>query len=130
MSDVVAVVVNGELTLRYERELPAQQREYLERMDRRMDGGIALDGETIANPDTGQRVRFVTMELVRAMLAEEEPRVAAMLSWLATRLPDLKQVRVSLEDEAVAVDLVFDETYVPQQTIRFVPREQLKPTRH
>ncbi len=132
MSGSVAVVVNGELTLRYERDraLGERQHESLDRMDLRMDGGITLDDKTIPQPDLGQRAQFVSLELVRAMMAEDETRVAAMLSWLANRLPDLKQIKVSLGDETVEIDLVFDEEHAPQQTIHFVPRDRLKPTQH
>lgn len=125
MGDIVAVTVNGDLTLRYERSraLAPRQREYLDRMDERMTRGVELEGKMITNPDRLQRAQFVAMELLSAMTAEDEPRVAAMLSYLAERLADLEQIKVELRDDEATVDLVFDQSYVPQQVIRFVPRE-------
>jgi hypothetical protein len=39
---------------------------------------------------------------------------------LATRLPDLKQVKAVMRDAEVTVNLVFDEPYVPQAVVKFV----------
>ena len=126
MSGIVAVVVNGELTIRYDRarELTGRQRESLDQLDRRMDKeGVELDGVQHQTPDPGQRARFVANRLVEAMVAEDEPRVAALVSYLADRLPDLKQIKVDIRDDQMMVDLVFDQPYVPQSVIHFKPRD-------
>lgn len=125
-SDIVAVVVNGELTIRFERAraLSERQRESLDQLDRRMDReGVELEGVNVAAPDLGQRARFVANRLVEAMMAEDEPRVAALVSYLADRLPDLKQIQVGIRDDQVMVDLVFDQPYVPLSVIKFKPRD-------
>ncbi len=126
MNEIVAVVVNGELTIRYDRarELTERQRESLDQLDRRMDQqGVELEGVQHAAPDLGQRARFVANRLVEAMRAEDEPRVAALVSYLADRLPDLQQIKVDIRDDQVMVDLVFDQPYVPQSVIQFKPRD-------
>lgn len=38
----------------------------------------------------------------------------------ATRLPDLRQVKAVVRDAEVALNLVFDEPYVPQAAVKFV----------
>jgi hypothetical protein len=122
MSEIVAVVVNGEMTLRYDRAhaLSPRQRESLDRLDRRMDQeGVEGDGVRVESPDTGQRARFVASRLAEAMMAEDEPRVAALVSYLADRLPDLKQIRIDIRDDRVLIDLVFDRPYVQQSVIQF-----------
>jgi hypothetical protein len=133
MNEIVAVVVNGEMTLRYDRAraLTAQQRESLDQLDRRMDKeGVEVDGARFAVPDTGQRARFIAGRLVEAMMAEDEPRVAALLSYLADRLPDLKQIRIEILEEQVMIDLVFDQPYVQQSVVHYKPRGSGNGDRH
>jgi len=125
MDNIVAVVVNGDMTLRYDRShaLTDRQRESLEQLDQRMlQEGIETDGERIESPDLGQRARFVANRLVEAMMAEDEPRVAALTSYLADRLPDLKQIQITIRDDQVMVGLVFDQPYVAQSIVEFKPR--------
>lgn len=52
MDDMLAVVVNGELVLQYDRAkpLPGRQRDYLDGMDERMDRGIELNDVRIDAP--------------------------------------------------------------------------------
>jgi hypothetical protein len=123
----LAVVVNGELKLNYDRDkpLPAHQRAYLDRMDRRMDGGIPVGGETIASPDLGARARFVAAQLVHALRVDDEPLAAATCSYLANRLPDLQQVRIETDGVETHVDLVFDRPYVPQSVVQIVRPDRL-----
>lgn len=133
MTEIVAVVVNGELTIRYDRSraLTDRQRESLDGLDRRMEQeGVELEGALISAPDLGQRSRFVANRLVEAMIAEDEPRVAALVSYLAERLTDLKQIKVVIQGEQVMVDLVFDQPYVPQSVVRFKARDSDNNTRH
>lgn len=133
MTEIVAVVVNGELTIRYDRSraLTDRQRESLDGLDRRMEQeGVELEGALISAPDLGQRSRFVANRLVEAMIAEDEPRVAALVSYLAERLTDLKQIKVNIQGEQVMVDLVFDQLYVPQSVVHFKPRDSDNNTRH
>jgi hypothetical protein len=43
-----------------------------------------------------------------------------MCSYLAMRLPELKQVKVNSVGEEVTVDLVFDEPYTKEVRVEFV----------
>ena len=122
MEDSLAVVINGELTLQYDRAkpLPGQQRAYLDRMDARMDSGFELNGVRIDAPDTAQRAQLVTLHLIDALNSNDEPLASAMCAYLAVRLPELKQVKVNSAGEEVTVDLVFDEPYTKEVRVEFV----------
>ncbi|MEK6770737.1 MAG: hypothetical protein AABY62_03735 [Pseudomonadota bacterium] len=63
------------------------------------------------------------------MIAEDEPRVAALVSYLAERLTDLKQIKVVIQGEQVMVDLVFDQSYVPQSVVHFADRNEARAAR-
>ena len=114
MSDVMAVLFNGIAQIEYDRRkpLPDHHGAYLDRMDARMDEGIEADGAIIAAPDQLQRAQFVAGNLAHAIVTDDEELAAAMTTYLAVRLPDLKQVKIREREGEIAIELVFDEDYV------------------
>ena len=122
---VLAVLVNGELQLRYDRSkpLPSHQLEYLARMDQQMDQGIRLGTDWAEHPDASQRAQFVAMHLVESLQQGNEALVAASCSYLAERVPDLQQVRAKTLGVGYSVELVFDKPYVDEVSVDFVPRK-------
>jgi len=121
MSNLFAVLLNGVAQLEFDRTkpLPDFQGAYLEKMDSKMDEGISLGGTTIEHPDLGQKAQFVAANLAHAIKSNDEATCAAMTSWLATRLPDLKQVKLIEAEGEMSIDLVFDEDYVQQIGVPF-----------
>lgn len=119
----LVVVFNGQPVIEYDRNkrLPGQQRDYLERMDDDMAAGIDLNGEHITSPDTQQRAKFVAMQLVHAVIKNKDPMIAAMCAWLATRLPELKQVKADEHGEHISLDLVFTDSTTTQVPVAFTP---------
>ena len=122
MSNIMAVLLDGIAQLEYDRDmpLPVHQAAYLDRMDTRMDEGILVGDETIASPDLNQRAQFVAGNLVHALNTGDEQLAGAMCSWLALRLPDLKQVRIQTDAGEVSIELVFDEAYRRQVAGDFI----------
>jgi hypothetical protein len=120
MSDLMAVLLNGVAQLEYDRghELPAHQAVYLDKMDRKMDEGSVVGDETINDPSLEQRAQFVAANLVHAIKGDDEQTAAAMCTYLANRLPDLKQVKIEDKDGQVMIDLVFDEEYKKQVAVQ------------
>jgi hypothetical protein len=90
-------------------------------MDAKMDDGILVGNETIQKPDLNQRTQFAAANLVHALQTADEATAAAMCSYLAIRLPDLKQVRIEDRDGDVTVEFVFDEVYRKQVVVDFKP---------
>ena len=117
MQDQLVVRVNGEVMLEYDRgqSLPAAQQACLDKMDQKMNAGITYNGQHYASPDKLQCAQFVTMNLIQALGADDERGMAAMCAWLATRLPDLKQVQAVLQNESFTAELIFDKVYAGQQ---------------
>ena len=130
-SKIFAVLVNGIAQLEFDRQkpLPALQQQFLDKMDREFDAGISLNGQFYRQPDQQIRARFVALNLVNSLRGGNEQVAAAMCAYLATRLPELKQVKATDSDEGVAIDLVFDEEYVKQVAVDFT-RPAVKPTKH
>ena len=120
----LVVLVNGESRLEYDRskELSERQRVYLDRMDRQMDSGIRLGTDWVEQPRLAQRASFVAAQLVDALQRDDEALIAACCTYLANRLPELKQIKARLLTVGFSVELVFDKPYVEEITVDFVPR--------
>ena len=118
---ILTVVVNDQAVLEYDRRKPlaARQRLYLDHMDRDMDKGVPLEGRHQAAPDLRTRAQFVATSLLQALESGNDGVAAATCSYLAVRLPDLKQVRAQSNAGQLVIDLVFDKAHVPAQTVQF-----------
>ena len=123
MNDIMAVLLNGIAQLEYDRNklLPDHQLAYLDKMDAKMDDGILLGNETISNPDQDQRTRFAAANLVHALKTDDANMAAAMCSYLAIRLPELKQVLIEDIEGHVSIEFVFDQEYRKQVVVDFKP---------
>jgi hypothetical protein len=117
----MAVLLDGIAQLEYNRDLPLPDHQalYLDKMDEKMDEGIAIGDEFIQKPDLNQRTQFVAGNLAHAIKTDDESSSAALCSYLADRLPDLKQIKISTEEGNLAVELVFDEEYKKQVEVKF-----------
>ncbi|MFO8024895.1 hypothetical protein [Thiohalophilus sp.] len=123
MSEKVAVLVNGQETIEYDRNkaLSELQNQYLDKMDQEMDQGIELSGEYVKQPDQTQRAKYVANALLESIQTDNEPRIAATCSYLAERLPELKQIRADLKGDSFSIDLVFDRLHENQVRVDFDP---------
>ncbi len=121
MSKLLAVLLNGIAQLEHirDRPLPPHQAAYLDKMDTKMDAGILAGDATIENPDINQRARFIAANLVSSMKSNDEEMTAALCTWLANRLPDLKQIKIDEDGDRISIDLVFDEEYGKQAAVSF-----------
>jgi hypothetical protein len=118
---LLAIVVNDQLTLQYDRSksLPEKQLYYLDKLDTKFDQGIELQGEYLPHPDIQQRARFMALSLMEGIMYQEDNKAAASLAWLATRLPDLKQLVAQVDKQGTRFELIFDREYQPQVVVNF-----------
>ena len=126
MKNLVAVI-NGEAKIEYDRskELPQNQLAYLNKMDQKMDEGIPHGAGHLFAPDIQQKAQFVADQLVMAIKSDNEQLTAATMAYLATRLPDLQQVSAEDGDDAVAIKLIYDQSYAKAEPVKFVRPDQL-----
>ncbi len=111
MGEKLLVQLNGDVVLEYDRNirLPGHQRQFLEKMDADMAGGIQLSGQTIAEPDPIQRAQFVATQLMSALQQSEDGLIAATCAYLANRFPEMRKVVATEQGDNVSLDLVFNE---------------------
>lgn len=122
MTNLMAVLLNGIAQLEYDRDrsLDEYQQTYLDKMDSKMAAGLDIGDESIEDPDENQRVQFVAANLYHAIKSNDEAMCSALCSYLATRLPQLKQVKLDDSEGNVSIELVFDQDYGKQVPVAFV----------
>jgi len=123
-AEPLAIVVNGEVQVEYHRgkKLPQAQHVYLDRMDEQMGAGVQLGGVRVTQPDALQRAQFVATQLLEGLQNGNDPLVAAGCAYLASRLPDLTQVKARVVDGGFSAELVFNEPYVKEVAVEFPAR--------
>ena len=84
-----------------------------------MAKGITIGDEEVINPDINQRAQFVVATLLHALKTDNEQVAGAMCSYLAIRLPDLKQVKINENDGEVSIEFDFDNEYHNQVAVDF-----------
>ena len=132
MTNILAVLIDGIVQLEFDRNksIPTHQEQFLNNMDAELMTGIVVNGQKISQPDLYQRAQFVALNLVNALRESNDSVAAAMCTYLATRLPELKQVKVELQGEQMSIDLVFDENYTRQVNVEFKPLKVKPPEIH
>jgi hypothetical protein len=113
MSQWLGVLVDDQVQLEFDHAklVPQPQLDYLEAMDARMDGGIELDGEHLAEPDSDARVKFVARNLAMALAEGNDKLAIALCTYLGVRRPGLKQLKISSGELGVTVDLDYENDY-------------------
>ena len=117
----LAILLNGIAQIEYDRDIPldAKKADYLDNMDKRMDAGIQVGEQEIPAPTPEQKAEFVASNLYHAIRADNEGMASAMTSWLAVRIPELKQVKIDDKNEGVSIELVYNEPYKGQVAVHF-----------
>jgi hypothetical protein len=118
------VIVDDEAILEFDRKkpVPGHQRQYLDNMDAQMDQGIQLGEDFIEKPNPLQRSQFVATSLVNLLFKDQYSTAIAMCTYLAKRMPDLKQIKCIEKDGETSIELVFDRSFEQaqqEQTIQF-----------
>ena len=121
MRNVMGVLLDGVAQLEYDRQklLPDHQAAYLDKMDEKMAEGISIGEEEIKNPDVNQRAQFVVANLLHAIKTDNEQVAGAMCSYLALRLPELKQVKINETDGEVSIEFDYENEYSNQVAVEF-----------
>lgn len=119
--NMLAIVINDQLTLQYDRNRPLleKQQQYLFKLDNKFEQGIELQGEKVDHPDIQQKAKFMALSLMEGIMYKEDAKAAVSMAWLATRLPDLKQVKAIVDKNGTQFELIFDREYQPYQVVDF-----------
>ena len=128
MSQLLVVLVDDQVLIEFDhaKPVPDNQLAYLDQMDRRMDDGIELQGEFIADPNEEQRAKFVAQNMAMLLGEGQDQAAVAMCTYLGVRRPALKQVKISSTSAGISVDLDHENAYekpAPEtQVVMFNPK--------
>lgn len=124
---ILVAVVNGDSEIEYDREKPLAepQQQYLNKMDEKMDKGIPGGQGNIFAPNQQQKTEFVADQLMLGIETSDEQLISVSMAYLASRLPELKQVESKEKDGQKHITLIFDREYTAPQEVKFVRPEHL-----
>jgi len=122
---MLVVTFNAEKVLEYhhDRPLSAKQRDDLDIIDKKLNAGFSVDGQTITNPTDIDKATFMATTLTHALNQQNEAQTALSCTYLATRFTNLKQIRVVDKSDQPSIRLIFDQEYVEEVPITFTPRK-------
>ena len=126
-SDLFIVSLNSNKVLEYYRErgLTKNQSADLNKMDTKLDHGINISGKYIESPNPQEKAVFIANQLVLALQSDNESILALTSAYLATRYPELKQLKVTTHEGKTSIELINDKEFIEQTPISFVPRKDL-----
>ena len=123
----LVVVLNSNKVIEYRRDraLTERQTRDLENTEIKMQSGIQVGNEFIDDPSEQDKAIFMANQLVLALENNHEPVIAISCAYLATRYPDLLQVRAVLENGSYSIQLINDEIYVENTPLKFKSKKDL-----
>lgn len=109
MHAALVLYLDGEPCLRVVRGggIPGQLRALFARLDADMDNGIELEGRVVQNPETAQRGHFVLGRVLAALETGQTELARTLLIYVASRLPELRAVRVAGDGAGWVAELDF-----------------------
>ena len=123
----LVIVMNSEKVLEYfrARSLSNQQLIDLDRIDAKLLQGFRVAGEFIKQPSAEDKAMFMTNMLIHALNQNDETKMGLCCSFLATRYPDLKQVRIVQHPDRTSIEMINDRIYVEETQVQFKSRHEL-----
>lgn len=82
--------------------------ELFAKMDRDMDAGWKMGPEFIENPNRLQRGQIAASKLLVAIDTGNEPMAQAMAAYIASRLPEVRSIKIDVNGEPLNTEMVTD----------------------
>ncbi len=123
----LVVVLNSNKAIEYHRDRPLTEKQVkdLELADVKLQSGIQLGDQFIKHPTDSDKALFMSHQLVVALENNRESIIALSCAYIATRYPDIQQIRASTIDGQVSIQLINDEAYVESTPLTFTSRKDL-----
>ena len=97
----------------------------LDRIDAKLLQGFRVAGEFIKQPSAEDKAMFMANMLIHALNQNDETKMGLCCSFLATRYPDLKQVRIVQHPDRTSIEMINDRIYVEETQVQFKSRHEL-----
>lgn len=122
---VVSLNSSKVLEFMRDRELSHKQLDDLVKIDTKLNTGLNLDGDFIQSPNSKDKAIFMANNLATALETNNDSIAAISCTYLATRYPDLKQLKISSVDGRISIELIYDKEFTQQEPIKFVTKKDL-----
>ncbi len=121
------VSLNSSKVLEYfrDRELTNKQIHDLEKAEKKLTSGIYFAGKFISSPSPQEKAVFMANQLAMALDEDNEAALAISCAYLATRYPDLKQLKLTNHEGQLSIELINDKEFSDQVPIKFIARKDL-----
>lgn len=121
------VSLNSKKVLEFTRDhqLNDKQHKDLKKLDQKLNSGITIAGKFIRSPNVNDKNIFIASNLVTALDTGNDSIAAISCAYLATRHPDLKQLKISTTEDQISIQLIFDKEFTEQIPIKFVAKKDL-----
>jgi len=122
---VVSLNSNKVLEFIRDRQLTQRQINDLNKLDSKLDSGITFAGDFVQAPNSNDKAIFMANNLALALDTNNDSITALSCAYLATRYPELKQLKISSNNEHISIELVYDKEYTEQAPVKFVSKKDL-----
>jgi len=121
------VSLNSTKVLEYfrDRVINQSQLDDLNKLESKLDAGFNIDGKFIDSPDVRDKAIFIANNLAAALIADNDSIAAVSCSYLATRYPDLQQLKISSNNGYTSIELIYDKEYTEQSPIKYISKKDL-----
>jgi len=121
------VSLNSNKVLEYyrNRELTDKQIQDLDKTEKKLNAGIHLAGKFVPSPSVEEKAVFMANQLALALDEDNEAVLAISCAYLATRYPDLKQLKLTTAEEQLSIELINDKEFTDQAPIKFIAKKDL-----
>lgn len=121
------VSLNSTKVLEYFRERVISQSQVndLNKIESKLDAGFTIDNKFISTPDSKDKAIFIANNLAAALEADNDSIAAVSCTYLATRYPDLLQLKISSINGYTSIELVYDKEYAEQTPIKYISKKDL-----
>ncbi|MDH5766548.1 MAG: hypothetical protein OEZ38_11085 [Gammaproteobacteria bacterium] len=111
MINVLTILINDQAVFEFDRDtgLDDQQLKFLDKIDSDMDRGLKMSGKLFERPDAEQRVRFIVMNLIKALQQDEQAIIRSSCAYLINRRPQLVEVHVKDGENSVEIELIDEQ---------------------
>jgi len=121
------VSLNSNKVLEYyrDRKLTEKQTQDLDKTDKKLAAGVHFAGKFIPSPSAKQKAVFMANQLALALDENNEAALAITCTYLATRYPDLKQLKLTTVEDQLSIELINDKEFSDQAPIKFIAKKDL-----
>lgn len=123
----LVIVINSKKAFEYYRDRPLSRKQIndLEKAGHKLNQGLRIGREFIQSPTDADKALFIARQLVFAIQHDDDGRIAFLCALLACRYPQLKQLKISIREDQVSIELINDKTFVDQAPVRFISKKDL-----